>query len=1633
MKNFKRILALVLSLIMIVGTLASVSAYSAGANGRNAWYMEAVSTLQGWGVLTGEDADAAVAGKTISRAQFNLWVAKILSQKTDKLWDASTETRYEDVENAENKAELYPEAIAYTTANGIVQGYTTQAPYQFGPNDNLKLGQAAAVVVRLLSRMGNSEALFSATYMKEVDDYLKAFPTSTWEAAFMAEANHIGAIDETYRTNCTNYSEAASLTYGEAAYLLYKAAVDCKTAVEADKGEAGEAGTIAKLFEPATGTRYYYGVITGVTKISTWDALSAVKVKVITGYGTYSDEFEISTGASNVSNLIKNDVALRNRFSDLRNGNSNNADSDKYVSSLDYVVGGLVKIAYKGNITAENAGADANVKSVTRIDSVIVDSTFMYKSGWAATFYKYNSQYAVMTGGSATTSALNQTAVRSPLFNAENAVTKFTTTSGSTTLYNITFKGVDYRLVSAYTDTTTLNELIVEKADGTVVAPADAYEMFVSAAEGAMKLVFRDENGDGKYDYATFLTDTVKFTVAAGLNAAPVSGSKDSAILYNKVADYITTKSSYDNVAVPKEGDLSFKLGKDDKSGLTIVLVAPNSVTAGKVLPFYTQVPLTDATGAGFTQITGSVVAVDTVNAASIGIDAYKMTVRGADGKEVVVYIPSAASLASYAGTRVLQYEVDGAKNNVTVDSTTWLDYLKTGYEDNGQEFFPASETNKPTWLLQRYVSVLVDANNNVVIMDGATNENTKVKDTGFITKVEKTENGNVFSMTIATANDKGIVDATAKYNVIASLSAAYNYASYEMINRLCYVGVLTDTDAVSGTNINTNTYYTATPDNLLYVEVRDDGAGLYIIKADALTWNTTAYENPITDLVFNAQATQKDEGNKLTTLPTAAIAPTVENPSVKNYYDTFVAGGFSYKVVAYDAKGNVVTDIAAYTSADIAKFTYAYAKNTEYVYSVTYSKTTSLVVDFNKSYTLQEVYDGSVRATKDTKVVYNGESMTYGAIFAAQKGNADVYNADGSFNATFTGTRYFVDDNGYVYTVLDYKGLVYKTDAAGNLVTETAEPVVVEGSRSENLTLDKLPANLDKSFVDSALPGNIEYVAHKVGDDTTFVDKYVPGWYKLSITTSNKTTLAAPTADVKKDAFNVADDTQILIVTPSATKVGSTTLVDYTFTLTTFGALKASGANIAVLAYQVYENTTKGYVTFITVFGGYATAGQTIKPIDPEQPDVKVDTTKSVVYLPVSSGTNNYVKDNDDIYYVTSAQQALNLTTGEKVGQLYYYYSTWNYDPSKYVHLSTENPGNVVIPGGHFYLVDNETKAIIEDLGAMTFVDTLVKASDTLDIGGYYTYSNQGTIATIGWYTMQQRIGDSTKPLTYNNLGKNLWIENGVQKEFNLYTEYKDLVLRGGMANKSTLYANKQVSANYYFFQAPTFDVAAYNTGITKNLAANTALGSFGTMQITKVTADSIIATVNGTANVDVTKYNWKFVYFDYEGNEISVAEKQAVSKSATSYADVLGQNVKDSQYDTVVDSIKGGWYQSLTNAYTSAWSNWIQKIWCHIPIYWYKICSYNYNQALINGTLAQIDEWTTKLAEAKVAYDATVENIKDAQNDIFWSSDVASSKLYMDTLVAKINGTTPYLPTFDYYYDAATQTYVVIVSSFR
>ena len=66
MKNFKRILALVIATIMVVGTTAGLSA--AGK-----WYSDAVTYLENTGIAT----IGSKAEEKITRNEFVLWIAKL--------------------------------------------------------------------------------------------------------------------------------------------------------------------------------------------------------------------------------------------------------------------------------------------------------------------------------------------------------------------------------------------------------------------------------------------------------------------------------------------------------------------------------------------------------------------------------------------------------------------------------------------------------------------------------------------------------------------------------------------------------------------------------------------------------------------------------------------------------------------------------------------------------------------------------------------------------------------------------------------------------------------------------------------------------------------------------------------------------------------------------------------------------------------------------------------------------------------------------------------------------------------------------------------------------------------------------------------------------------------------------------------------------------------------------------------------------------------------------------------------------------------------------------------------------------------------------------------------------------------
>lgn len=1601
MKNFKRSLALVLAIIMVVGTLASASAFSVGAQ---AWFADAVYDLQAWGVITESDVDSAMKSEIIDRKTFTLWVAKILSQDCDgKIWEEQVETRYEDVEYAEGSDDN-SSAIAYATANGIVRGYNEGPDYQFGPDDSLKLGQAATIVIRLLSRFGGQGVdLYSTTYLKAVQDFVDDFGATEY-AAYMWWAQQVNVIDKVYKDNCTDYADGASLTYGEAAYLLWNAATNCKTAVDYDKN--GDVGRIAELFNGKNVdiNRTYYGIVTDVV-INGTDEVAGLTIELQVSSDTYTT---LTLTQANTKTAV---VDADKKKTD----NVGNANSDAlYVSVRDFTVGTLVKVSYNGNAANDSVEVvetvtDANgittttvsnklaydktkVVSVTKTNSVIVDSFLVYKYGWCGKNggYKYNHVYNELVYTTvATSQKTNKTPVLPAYYTSDLAITKATATrtvSNTTyTYYTITFKDVTYILAANVDGVAYIasglkadkadNIIIVNGDTGADVAVADiatVYASIVNTAEGQMKFTFTDTDGDGDYDILTQNKTSVTFdhSTADDLNRA-ADAINGTYVLFNQ--NVLRPGETYADEKVVNVSGAAFVNKGAAATGLTALLMNNSAIytdAANTVYPFYKQVELLDAAGNNFKYLTGVVTDVQTIGDIA---NYYRITITDVAGTETSVIIPAYNKLSGTAtNKRTFTYFVGEDSSTISVDITGWYQFLIDTYENQyavvagTANNFPATEDNKPTSLLQKTISVAVDANGNVIAISGKDITTSEVGATGFVTKVEAGANANEFKVTLATA------EGTATANVVASLTGAYDWDQKTMLNRLFAQGLLSDTDAEAGAG------YVAKANNVLYLTVKNDGGNNYVVKAADETWKNAVISGDITDRIFDAVKTY---GAAYTNQTTVKV-PTVDAAEVVNYYNAYTTEGYTWTVVdntEYDANGKVVS------------YKYSYEKAPAAIYQVKYAQTSSLVVDFTKSYTLQVVFDGGVYATGTTKVlapftVYNTEAgketevitaPTYAQIYAYQThkyytatGDLDTTKGYGLFytdangyigniNSAVTETKYYVDANNVVYTILDYKGLVYETNADGSYVIKTEE--AVEVGNKVNVTADALAGKLEGltvSYITSSLPSNTEYSAHAKNEGY----KYVPGWYRLEI----------------KDAetINVKEDTVVVIVTPNETVQNSLSKLDYNYTTTTFGALLANGTELSVLEYSYYVDPNKGYVTYLYVFGGTATVGKNTVIIDRPQETI-VDEGKAIVYLPAGSLTNSYILTGDDIYYVASSMQAINIATGEKVGQLKYYYSTWNYG-ADYVHQAKND---VTIAAGHFYLVDlKNNNAILADLGA-------VWTSKTVDRGGMVT---------------------GMKGFTF--------VYNGTTK-----TNYSSSLPSwlSGVDNK-TYTVSVMNDTNYN-----------YDTSL---LADNTVLGYFGKMTITDVTPTSVIATVGSTTNQDITALNFRFVYFDYEGNNIYEAEAQNVSKALpVSNLDMIyaaeGMTVTEwyDAYRTLYgDSIYG------KDTATQNAANLIAKKWTAAP--YYASCVSAYNTALTNGSsISDIETARKALEEAEDLYEDFCADYEAVQNDIFWSTDVVNSRLYQYKVQQTTAGnTTITYPTFTYYYDYATQTYTVFVTSF-
>ncbi len=150
MKNFKRILALVLAVMMVATSVVAISA--AEADEKVVYNAEAITRLNKLGIFQGYNAADMGADDNVTRAQMALFTGRVLTGKVESnYWESYVnDTTFEDIDDV---ADYYVGAISYAYEQGVVIGKSDVA---FDPNGNVTYQEALTMVVRSLGYTGLS-------------------------------------------------------------------------------------------------------------------------------------------------------------------------------------------------------------------------------------------------------------------------------------------------------------------------------------------------------------------------------------------------------------------------------------------------------------------------------------------------------------------------------------------------------------------------------------------------------------------------------------------------------------------------------------------------------------------------------------------------------------------------------------------------------------------------------------------------------------------------------------------------------------------------------------------------------------------------------------------------------------------------------------------------------------------------------------------------------------------------------------------------------------------------------------------------------------------------------------------------------------------------------------------------------------------------------------------------------------------------------------------------------------------------------------------------------------------------------------------------------------------------------------
>ena len=787
MKNFKRILALVIATIMVVGTTAGLSA--AGK-----WYSDAVTYLENTGIAT----IGSKAEEKITRNEFVLWIAKLeTKQLDDSAWnDEIANTTFTDVTDDHHKA-----AIAYSERRGFIVG---NGDGTFSPDKAITLAEASAVIVRLMG------------YENKVDDT----SAEAWALNYMqVAASYCHAMDETFYKETATFNPDYELTYGEAAYLLATIMNFNKKPTDSDYSETSDGINLGEYFDENQNvgkvSKSYY--VAKMDRESNGLSMARLihcggqqverftnEIKKVDGTGNPVYVVLVATDGSGEVLKISGEEFLKLLRVSLglapeKTDDPANEIYEAEINAFEYVdIGSMVNVV-----------VDKSTGAVTSLavsgNSVIVDTYLQATSAKAGEAYGDNSVGANANDNMIISaddlskfvgwtfreiSDTENTVPALPLsYDAENDVTSWTNivknAGGVITSAVLNFRGQKYN-VGTNSDIDIMKISVDEdsgKVTQTVLTADEAVKTLINVAQGECFVVFNDVDGDGKFDTA-FIKESDPFLYTGTMNVqgattnkydyyssvsggkvvgnAQMKGNAIGTIFYNQKVEFAAGGTT----GVADYRTDGYKLVASTTNKLQIVLRTSNkhlmidgyTTNYGSASPhFYAVADIADF----------NVGIIEDIDAFALD-NYYIAKIKTTSGESKTVYIPT-----SIPATTTLPITVAGATADYTFDSSSWGVFLDTARDEliesgivSGVED-PAYRQATAAWMAGKYVQFVTDADNKVVFIIGT---DSQVGTSGFVTGVSKTETGdNTYNVSIAKSGSGSV------YDQIYYLEAAQN------------------------------------------------------------------------------------------------------------------------------------------------------------------------------------------------------------------------------------------------------------------------------------------------------------------------------------------------------------------------------------------------------------------------------------------------------------------------------------------------------------------------------------------------------------------------------------------------------------------------------------------------------------------------------------------------------------------------------------------------------------------------------------------------------------------------------------------------------------------------------------------